>query len=326
MSQNPQGSPVQPEAAPHPQFASDPGSGTPVQTVCMVGLGAMGLPMALRLAERFDVTATDVSAERRDLAASAGLEVSADLRAAVHPAQVVFAMVRTPEQLMEALFGPNGIAAHLRPEAVVIVSSTVGAEGMEAAAARLRALGHSLADAPVSGGPLRAENGDLLITVGADPHTLSIVRPVLAQLASTLTVVGDRSGTGQIFKTVNQLLCGVHIAAAAEALALAQRLGLDPRSTLAALQAGAAASFMLGDRGPRICEAIAGSATDVASRLDLFVKDLGIVTNAAAGAGLNVPVATAAARLFEAGESAGLSGSDDSHIVRVLLGAPTDVA
>lgn len=309
-------------STPRHSVADAAASTTRAASVCMVGLGAMGLPMARRLAEQFSVTAFDVSAERRGIASGAGVQVTDDLRSAVRPADVVFVMVRTPEQLIDALFGPGGVVEHLAPAATVIVCSTVGTDGVVAASKRLRGVGHPLVDAPVSGGPRRAEHGDLLITVGADPAAYARVEDVLTHLASTLTIVGDEPGAGQTFKTVNQLLCGVHIAAAAEALALAERLGLNPRSTLEALQSGAAASFMLGDRGPRMCAAIEDGQAEVASRLDLFIKDLGIVTSAAAEAALPVPVATAAHELFLAGGRAGLAESDDSQVVRALLGDP----
>ena len=115
-------------------------------------------------------------------------------------------------------------------------------------------------------------------------------------------------------KIVNQLLCGVHIAAAAEALVLARGLGIDPAAALEALGAGAAASFMLGDRGPRIAQQLVGESPEVRSRLDIFVKDLGLVAEAAERAGLTLPVAGAAEQLFRLGETRGLAGLDDSGV------------
>jgi len=122
-------------------------------------------------------------------------------------------------------------------------------------------------------------------------------------------------------KTVNQLLCGVHIAAAAEALALARALGLDPAAALETLGAGAAASFMLGDRGPRMLQAYDEGGAEVRSRLDIFVKDMGIVTSAARGVGVSTPVAAAAEQVYLMGQAYGLAGRDDSSVITVL--APT---
>lgn len=122
-------------------------------------------------------------------------------------------------------------------------------------------------------------------------------------------------------KTVNQLLCGVHIAAGAEALALADALGLDPAVALETLGAGAAQSFMLGDRGPRMLEAYDPGGAEVRSRLDIFVKDMGIVGDAARAAKLATPIAAAAEQLYLLGQAAGLEAADDSSVITVVAPA-----
>lgn len=286
--------------------------------VAVIGLGAMGLPMALRLAERFEVRGFDIAPERLALAEGRGVTPAASAAEAVAGAGTVLVAVRTGEQLNALLFGDNGIGGHLDAGAVVVLTSTVGTDGIAETAARLAEQDAHLVDAPLSGGPVRAGEGDLLIVVGAEPAALEKVKPVLEQLASTLSIVGDRPGDGQALKTVNQLLCGVHIAAAAEALALADALGLDRERTLEALTAGAANSFMLGNRGPRSLQAYDEGGAEVLSRLDIFVKDLGIVGKAARGAHLAVPVAAAAEQLFLIGEAQGLGGLDDSAVIRVV--------
>ncbi|AMG82415.1 MULTISPECIES: NAD(P)-dependent oxidoreductase [Microbacterium] len=287
-------------------------------TVAVIGLGAMGLPMATRLAERFAVRGFDIAAERIALAAEAGVTPAASAADAVDGADAVLVAVRTGAQLEALLFGEDGLAPHLADGAVVILTSTVGTDGIDAIAAQLAAHGAQLVDAPLSGGPVRAGEGDLLIVVGATPTALETARPVLDQLASTLSIVGDKPGDGQALKTVNQLLCGVHIAAAAEALALADALGLDRARTLDALTAGAANSFMLGNRGPRALQAYDEEGAEVLSRLDIFVKDLGIVGDAARRAHLSTPVAAAAEQLFLLGEAQGLGALDDSAVIRVV--------
>lgn len=287
-------------------------------TVAVIGLGAMGLPMATRLAERFDVRGFDIAAERIALAAEAGVTPASSAADAVDGADAVLVAVRTGAQLDALLFGEDGLAPHLAEGAVVILTSTVGTDGIDEIAAQLAAHGAQLVDAPLSGGPVRAGEGDLLIVVGATPSALETARPVLDQLASTLSIVGDKPGDGQALKTVNQLLCGVHIAAAAEALALADALGLDRARTLDALTAGAANSFMLGNRGPRALQAYDEDGAEVLSRLDIFVKDLGIVGDAARRAHLSTPVAAAAEQLFLLGEAQGLGALDDSAVIRVV--------
>lgn len=289
--------------------------------VAVIGLGAMGLPMATRLAERFTVRGFDIAAERVALAAEQGVTPAASAAEAVAGAQAVLVAVRNGAQLNDLLFGENGLSAHLAEGSVVILTSTVGTDGIGEIAAQLREHGVELVDAPLSGGPVRAGEGDLLIVVGAISAALEIARPVLEQLASTLSIVGDKPGDGQALKTVNQLLCGVHIAAAAEALALADALGLDREKTLEALTAGAANSFMLGNRGPRSLQAYDEDGAEVLSRLDIFVKDLGIVGDAARRAHLSTPVAAAAEQLFLLGEAQGLGAHDDSAVIRVVAPA-----
>lgn len=288
------------------------------RTVTVLGLGAMGLPMATRLTTGLSVRGFDIASARIELARAAGVETFDSAFDAVDGADVLLLAVRNGEQLIDVLFGPHGVAPSLKDGAVVILTSTVGTDAIPPVAARLAEIGVGFVDAPLSGGPVRAGEGDLLIVVGASPDDYEKARPVLELLASTLTVVGEKPGDGQALKTVNQLLCGVHIAAAAEALALAGALGLDPEKTLTALEAGAAGSFMLSNRGPRILEAYTEGGAEVLSRLDIFVKDMGIVGKAARSAGLAAPVAAAAEQLFLLGESHGLAAADDSAVIKVV--------
>jgi 3-hydroxyisobutyrate dehydrogenase len=289
--------------------------------VSVLGLGAMGLPMAGRLASRFTVRGYDLNEGRRDLAAAVGVERFDSARSACAGSGIVLLAVRNEVQLVESLFGAEGVASVMTPGSVVILTSTVGTAAIPATAERLAGMGISFVDAPLSGGPVRAGAGDLLILVGADPVALERARAVLETLASTLTIVGDSPGEGQAMKTVNQLLCGVHIAAAAEALALADKLGLDRAKALHALEAGAAGSFMLSNRGPRMLEAYDEGGAEVLSRLDIFVKDMGIVGNAVRSAGLPSPLAVAAEQLYLLAQAQGLGTADDSAVIRVIAPA-----
>ena len=292
-------------------------------TVAVLGLGAMGLPMATNLAERFPVRGFDVVAERRALAERAGVVPTGTAAEAVAGADVVLIAVRDRAQLEQLLFGETGIAPHMARGAVVLLTATVGDAGVRAVAPRLAEAGLRFVDAPVSGGPARAGDGDLLVVVGADDDAWAAAEDVLDAMASTLVRVGDAPGDGQAMKTVNQLLCGVHIAAAGEALALARALGLDAELALKALMSGAASSFMLGDRGPRMLQVYdedAGGPHDVEVRatLNTFVKDMGIVSSAAKGAGLSTPVAAAAEQLYLQGAARGLGDRDDSSVITVV--------
>lgn len=292
---------------------------SPRPHTAVIGLGAMGLPMARRLAGHLPVTVYDIAADRRATLAVAGARGATSPAEAARDADVVVLAVRDQAQVEGALFGEHGAAEALRPGTVVVLTSTVGPEAARATAERLAERGVLTVDAPVSGGPVRAGDGDLLIVVGADDVALKTARPVLDLLASTLTVVGPRPGDGQALKAINQLLAGVHIAAAAEAIALARGLGLDPTTVVDSLKHGAAGSFMFADRGPRMVQSYEeGPEPAVKSRLDIFVKDMGIVTGIAKDAHVPVPLAAAAEQLYLLGERAGLGARDDSSVVTVL--------
>lgn len=282
--------------------------------IAVLGLGAMGLPMARRLVGSFPVTVFDIDPARRASVATTEAETPA---AAAADADIVLLAVRDQAQVEDALFGADGAAGAMRPGGITILTSTVGPEVARQTATELAERGLVLVDAPVSGGPARADAGDLLIVVGGEAAPVEAVRPVLDLLASNVTVVGPRPGDGQALKAINQLLAGVHIAAAAEAVALARSLELDPATMVDVLSQGAAASFMLADRGPRMVDAYADGA-EVRSRLDIFVKDMGIVTGIAKSAHLPVPLASAAEQLYLLGERAGLGAADDSSVVTLL--------
>jgi 3-hydroxyisobutyrate dehydrogenase len=281
-----------------------------------LGLGAMGAPMAACLARAgHDVHGYDVAAERAAAAAGEGVQPASSIGVAVGDADVAAIMVATPGQLDEVLFGPGGASRALRGGAVVLIMATAGPEAVTAAASRLAAQGIAVVDAPVSGGVARAAAGDLLIMVSGPARAVAWVRPLLGVLARSAPVVGSQPGDGQRMKLVNQLLCGVHIAAAAEALAFAEALGLAAADCWQVLREGAAASFMFEDRGARM---IAGQFDQVRSALDIFVKDMGLVAAAAAQAGAPVPLATAAQGLYQRGHDLGLGRRDDSTLIEVL--------
>jgi 3-hydroxyisobutyrate dehydrogenase len=284
----------------------------------VVGLGSMGLPMAVRLAGAHDVRGFDPAGERAALALERGVPVVDSAASAARGSAVLILAVRDLAQVNEVLFGAGGVARLLPADAVVVLTSTIGTPGAQQVAESLAQQSVHCVDFPVSGGPARAAAGELIGFAGGDPDVVARVAPVLDAVASKVVVVGPRPGDGQSMKTVNQLLCGVHIAAAAEALSLAAGLGLDLPMVLKALGEGAAASFMLADRGPRIVEAIKGGSPDVRSAVAIFEKDMGIVERASQMAGVAIPVASAAEQLYRLGVIAGLSAADDSAIVKLL--------
>ncbi|MBF8190224.1 NAD(P)-dependent oxidoreductase [Nonomuraea sp. K274] len=290
--------------------------------VAHIGLGAIGLPMALRLAGAFPVRAYDIDESRLRAAVQGGATAAASSAEAAAGSDIALLAVRDQAQVEAALFGAGGVVgAGFR--GVVLLTSTIGPAAVRAIAEQLASAGIGLVDAPVSGGPVRAGEGDLLVLVGATAEALASVRPVLERLASTLTIVGGAAGDGQVFKTINQLLAGVHIAVAAEAIALARGLGVDPQTVISALSQGAGGSFMFGDRGPRMLQAY-GDGAEVKSRLDIFVKDMSIVTGVARQTRVATPLAAAAEQLYLLADSHGLGARDDSSVVTLL--SPRDDA
>jgi 3-hydroxyisobutyrate dehydrogenase len=281
-----------------------------------LGLGAMGAPMAACLARSgHSVHAYDIVPGRAAALAPDGVREARAVAAAVDAADVVAIMVATPEQVEQVLFAPGGAAGALRGGTIVMIMATVGPEAVVSVADRLAGSGASVVDAPVSGGAARAAAGDLLIMVSGPAGPAARVRPLLDALARSAPVVGSSPGDGQRMKLVNQLLCGVHIAAAAEALAFAEALGLRAADCWNVLREGAAASFMFDDRGARM---VAGQFGQVKSAMDIFVKDMGLVGAAAGQAGASAPLSAAARRLYERAHDLGLGRLDDSALIEVL--------
>lgn len=282
-----------------------------VGTVGWLGLGAMGYPMSRRLSQSgYRVHAFDPHPDR---AAALGPAISAALTpaAAAAAADVLVVMVASPSQAEKALFGVDGAVAGLGSGSSVVVLSTLGLTWVRELAERLPE-GVRVVDAPVSGGVSRAVAGTLLImAAGAEPADLELLGAL-----GEVVVVGASPGQGQAMKMVNQVLCGVHIAAAAEALTFAESLGIDPRLAWETVRRGAAASFMLDDRGERM---VAPTAGPVRSAVGLFVKDLHLVLDEAAGSGLPMSVVAAAATLFDDAADAGLAGHDDSELFDHIL-------
>jgi 3-hydroxyisobutyrate dehydrogenase len=281
-----------------------------------IGLGAMGAPMAKRIVSAgFDLSVFDVRPENAGPLVEAGATRADSPREAAEGAEALVLMVVNADQAEDVLFGREGAAETLSPGSAVVVMSTVGPEAVRGLEGRLAERGVRLLDAPVSGGVARAERGDLLIMAGGSADLFEEIRPVLEAMGSTVAHCGGSVGDGQSVKLVNQLLCGVHIATAGEALAYAEALGLDPRSVFETIRHGAANSFMLEDRGERMLER---EFVPAKSALDIFVKDMGLVREAAGERGFRTPLADAAHGLYEVGSSLGLGGEDDSGVVRVF--------
>jgi 3-hydroxyisobutyrate dehydrogenase-like beta-hydroxyacid dehydrogenase len=223
-------------------------------------------------------------------------------------------MVATGPQLLDLLGADVVTGGHLAG-AVLVVASTVGPDVLRDAQAAAAVHGIEVVDCPVSGGVTGARAGTLLLFAAGAPAALERVRPLLGALG-TMHVVGERPGEGQALKLVNQMLVSIHLVAAAEAVAFAERFGLDPDLVVQLLPAGAAASWMLADRGPRMV--LPASRRPTETELSIFVKDSGLVAAAAAATGVRFPLTQAARDVWQRANDLGLGVGDDSGVVEVF--------
>lgn len=280
--------------------------------VGFVGLGAMGLPMAQNLiANGHAVQGFDLRPEPGKALAAAGGKAVASATDAAAGADVLMLMVVNAAQAEQVLFEAGALQALPAGGAVVLTATCLPREAA-AMADRVTAAGRRFVDAPVSGGTAGAKAGSLSIMAGCPTGLFNELKPLFEGFGGKLFHVGEAAGQGQMVKTVNQLLCGAHIAVAAEALSLAEKMGVDPRVALQITGGSAAASWMLNDRGPRMLE----TDPEVTSAIDIFVKDLGIVLAAGRDSQAALPLAAAAHQLFVATSGRGDGRADDSQVIR----------
>lgn len=281
----------------------------------MIGLGAMGAGMAgCLLRAGFAVRGYDVRAEAGAALAAAGGSAASSPAAAARDAGLLVLMVVNAAQAETVLFGPDGAAAALAPGAVVILSSTVPAAAARALAERVSAAGLLFLDAPVSGGVVGAESGRLTFMASGPPAAFARAEAALAAMGGKVYRLGDAPGLGSTVKAVNQLLAGVHIASAAEAMAFGVRAGADPRTLFEIISHSAGNSWMFGDRVPHMLD---GDYTP-RSAVDIFVKDLGLVLDAGRELRFPLPQAAVAHQLFLMAAAAGLGREDDAAVVKIF--------
>ncbi len=284
-------------------------------SIGFIGLGAMGLGMARRLVQAgFSVRGYDVNPVAIQTLLQAGGQAATTAADAAQSADVFVLMVVSAEQVEEVLFGAGGAAGALPPSSTVILCSTVKPEFARKTAARLADLGITMLDAPVSGGVIKAAAGELSIMASGAPDVFVKTEAVLAALAARVYRLGDACGQGSTVKMVNQLLAGVHIAAAAEAMALGVRAGVDPQTLYEVISNSAGSSWMFQNRVPHM---LAGDYTPL-SAVDIFVKDLGIVLETSKELRFPLPVSAAAHQLFLMAAAAGFGRQDDAAVVKVF--------
>ena len=286
-----------------------------MRAVGVVGVGNMGLAMALRLLELgHEVHVRDIDPGREALALREGARVAATAAELAARCDAVIVAVVDAAQTESVLLGSAGAAASLPPGACVLLCPTIAPASTEAIVARLAALAVDAIDAPMSGGPARARTGTMSLMVACADALYERQRDLLQALADPVFRLGPRAGDGARAKLVNNLLAAVHLAGAAEALALAERVGLDPARMLDVIERSSGQSWIGSDRMRR---ALAG---DLAPRAHttLLAKDSALALAMAAGAGVVPQLGSVAAATFAAAVDAGWGDADDASLLAFL--------
>jgi 3-hydroxyisobutyrate dehydrogenase len=285
--------------------------------VAFLGLGAMGLPMACNLAEAgFEVAGFDVRPERAAMLAEHGGHAASTPAEAAQDAAILMAIPFDAAQIREALMERDGAFETLKLGSLVILMSTIGPREMRTLAAEVVSHGHRVVDAPVTGGATGAAAGTLTVIAAGASNDLDAAEPVLQVVGGQIFRVGNEPGQGQMIKLVNQLLVGTHLAAAAEAMALARAAGADLRQVFDLLSTGAGRSEILMSR----VGAFLSDNYETGSSLRVFTaKDMPLVLEAGRDHGLPMVTASAALQTMQLGCAFGLEDVSDAHLIRLLV-------
>jgi 3-hydroxyisobutyrate dehydrogenase len=289
--------------------------------VGLIGPGAMGLGITRALRRHdFPVHVRDINPERNALAQAAGAVVEQHAAAVAGKARIVITVVVDGKQTDEVCFGANGITQTMQPGGVVMMCSTVAPEYTVGLAKRLGERGIHTLDAPISGGPARAEAGTMSMMIAGSKEALDACADVLPAMSDKRFVVGESPGQGGTMKLVNNLLAGIHNAAAAEALALGIKAGLDPNKIFDVVMASSGMSWMFGDRIRRLID----HDPQVAAALPILTKDVGLALEMARGMQFPLPVGSSAHQVFLGTLAHGHALEDDNslfHYYAALTGA-----
>jgi 3-hydroxyisobutyrate dehydrogenase len=282
--------------------------------VGLIGLGAMGRGMAASLRRGgHEVHVYDV---REEAMREFQPHICTSPAQLARECQVVISVVVNAAQTEAVLFGENGAAAAMGPGSVFVMCSTVDPSWSVALEKRLGERGILYLDAPISGGAARAASGEITMMTSGRREAYEKCQPALDAMAARVYKLGDRAGPGSTVKIVNQLLAGVHIAAAAEAMALGIRAGADPAQVYEVITHSAGNSWMFENR---MAHVLAGDYTPL-SAVDIFVKDLGIVLDTARASKFPLPLAATAHQMFMQASSAGHGKEDDAAVIKVFPG------
>jgi len=230
--------------------------------------------------------------------------------------EVVISVVVNAQQTETVLFGEGGAATAMHAGGVFVMCSTVDPNWSMALEARLEALGIHYLDAPISGGAAKAAAGQMTMMTAGKPKAYERCGGALDAMAAQVYRLGDRAGNGSKVKIINQLLAGVHIAAAAEAMALGLREGVDPAALYEVITHSAGNSWMFENRMAHVLKA---DYTPL-SAVDIFVKDLGLVLDTARATKFPLPLASTAHQMFMQASTAGYAKEDDAAVIKIFPG------
>jgi putative dehydrogenase len=294
---------------------------TSVTKVGLIGLGAMGSGMAKSLRRAgHDVHVFDIRLEVAQQFAKDGGTACATLAELGAACDVVISVVVNAAQTEAVLFGPegngSGCAATMKKGSVFVMCSTVDPNVSIGFESRLKDLGLLYVDAPISGGAARAASGEMTMMTAARPEAYALTEPLLHAMAAKVYKLGDCAGAGSKVKIINQLLAGVHIAAAAEAMALGIREGVAPEALYEVITNSAGNSWMFENR---MAHVLAGDYTPL-SAVDIFVKDLGLVLDTARASKFPLPLSSTAHQMFMQASTAGYAREDDSAVIKIFPG------
>ena len=286
-------------------------------SVGLIGLGAMGLGMAQSLRRAgFELKVFDLRSEVAAAFARDGGRACASAAELAATCDVLVSVVVNAAQTEDLLFGNGGAAAALKPGSVFVMCSTVDPNWSAALEGRLAERGLLYLDAPISGGAAKAASGQMTMMTSGRPEAYAKCQPVLDAMAAKVYRLGDRAGAGSKVKIINQLLAGVHIAAAAEAMALGLREGVDPAALYEVITHSAGNSWMFENR---MAHVLAGDYTPL-SAVDIFVKDLGLVLDLARASKFPLPLSSTAHQMFMQASTAGFAKEDDSAVIKIFPG------
>ncbi|RYZ13379.1 MAG: NAD(P)-dependent oxidoreductase [Comamonadaceae bacterium] len=283
----------------------------------LIGLGAMGSGMAQSLRRAgHDLCVFDLRSELAQRFAESGGTACATLAELGARCDVVVSVVVDARQTESLLFGDDALVDSMKPGSLFVMCSTIDPRSSCDFEGRLAEHGLLYLDAPISGGAAKAASGQMTMMTSGRPEAYAAVGSALDDMAATVYRLGDAAGAGSKVKVINQLLAGVHIAAAAEALALGLREGVDPAALYEVITHSAGNSWMFENRMPHV---LAADYTPL-SAVDIFVKDLGLVLDLARASKFPLPLSSTAHQMFMQASSAGHGGEDDSAVIKIFPG------